>query len=402
MNVRAPIAILLLTLGTWSTAVAAPEGQLTHRRPRLARADVVRPGRDRRDHHAVHGPLRAARRAGEADAGQRAWRRAWPSRGRVSQDGLVYEFVLRKGARFHNGEPVTAEDVKFSFERYRGAGAKPLKERVAGGRDRRSRARALPPQGAVARLHDLLRHAGHRRRLDRAQEVRREGRRRRLQEGARSAPGPYQFVSLHAGRRAGARGLRRLLAQGAEREAPGASSRCRTRPRGWPMLKRGEVDIAYSIRGRAGRGARAHAGAHAHADLPVGHVLARLPRAVGPEVAVARPARAPGRQPRHRPAGHQPGRDARASRRSPAASSRTASSSSGRRRCRPYDPARAKQLLAEAGYPNGFDAGDYYCDASYANLGEAVVNYLQRGGHPDAAAPAGARGVLRAVTARRS
>src|SRR5262249_2867142 len=42
----------------------------------------------------------------------------------------------------------------------------------------------------------------------------------------------------------------------------------------------------------------------------------------------------------------------------------------------PYDPARAKRPLTEAGYPNGFDAGDYYCDASYANLGEAVVNYL--------------------------
>src|ERR1700694_4661037 len=29
----------------------------------------------------------------------------------VSPDGLVYEFVLRRGVKFHNGDPVTAEDV---------------------------------------------------------------------------------------------------------------------------------------------------------------------------------------------------------------------------------------------------------------------------------------------------
>ena len=32
----------------------------------------------------------------------------------ISSDNLTYEFVLRKGAKFHNGDPVTAEDVKFS------------------------------------------------------------------------------------------------------------------------------------------------------------------------------------------------------------------------------------------------------------------------------------------------
>src|SRR5437867_1802236 len=47
-----------------------------------------------------------------------------------SKDGLTYEFVLRKGVKFHNGDPVTAEDVKFSYERYRGAGVKLLKDRV--------------------------------------------------------------------------------------------------------------------------------------------------------------------------------------------------------------------------------------------------------------------------------
>src|SRR5215813_12108443 len=39
----------------------------------------------------------------------------------LSDDGLLYEFVLRKGITFHNGEMITAEDVKFSFERYRGS-----------------------------------------------------------------------------------------------------------------------------------------------------------------------------------------------------------------------------------------------------------------------------------------
>ena len=30
----------------------------------------------------------------------------------VSKDGLTYEFVLRKGVKFHNGDVVTAEDVQ--------------------------------------------------------------------------------------------------------------------------------------------------------------------------------------------------------------------------------------------------------------------------------------------------
>jgi hypothetical protein len=58
------------------------------------------------------------------------WPPAWRSRGRRAPDGLVYEFKLREGLRFHNGDPFTAEDVKFSFERYRGNAAKILHERV--------------------------------------------------------------------------------------------------------------------------------------------------------------------------------------------------------------------------------------------------------------------------------
>ena len=47
-----------------------------------------------------------------------------------SPDGRVYEFKLRRDLKFHNGDPITTEDVKFSFERYRGAGSKLLADRV--------------------------------------------------------------------------------------------------------------------------------------------------------------------------------------------------------------------------------------------------------------------------------
>ena len=35
----------------------------------------------------------------------------------VSDDGLTYRFQLRQGVMFHNGDEVTAEDVKFTLER---------------------------------------------------------------------------------------------------------------------------------------------------------------------------------------------------------------------------------------------------------------------------------------------
>jgi peptide/nickel transport system substrate-binding protein len=46
----------------------------------------------------------------------------------VSADQRTYDFKLREGLKFHNGDPFTAEDVKFSFQRSKVG--KVLKDRV--------------------------------------------------------------------------------------------------------------------------------------------------------------------------------------------------------------------------------------------------------------------------------
>lgn len=48
----------------------------------------------------------------------------------VSDDTKVYEFKLRKGVKFHNGDDMTAEDVVFTVNRYKAAQAKVLKDRI--------------------------------------------------------------------------------------------------------------------------------------------------------------------------------------------------------------------------------------------------------------------------------
>ncbi len=48
----------------------------------------------------------------------------------ISPDSKVYEFKLRRGVKFHNGDTMTSEDVVFGFKRYKGAQAKFLHDRI--------------------------------------------------------------------------------------------------------------------------------------------------------------------------------------------------------------------------------------------------------------------------------
>src|SRR6266550_6523348 len=69
-----------------------------------------------------HGLLKPMPGSGSAPSLAQSWS--------MAKDGLSAEFTLRPGIKFHNGEPVTSDDVKFSLERYRGGAAKILKDTV--------------------------------------------------------------------------------------------------------------------------------------------------------------------------------------------------------------------------------------------------------------------------------
>ena len=128
----------------------------------------------------------------------------------------AYEFKLRKGLKFHNGDPFTAEDVKFSFQRTKGGTAAAEGQ---GGRHRRSAPRALRAARAVARLHDLSTARSPAAPAGSCPRPNGEGRPRRLQEAPDRARA-LQVRQQQAGHRARDGGLRGLLAQDAVGQAP--------------------------------------------------------------------------------------------------------------------------------------------------------------------------------------
>jgi peptide/nickel transport system substrate-binding protein len=294
----------------------------------------------------------------------------------MSPDGLVYEFVLRKGAKFHNGDPVTAEDVKFSLERYRGASAKPLKESVAAvetpdpGRVRIRLKRAWPDfmtfyLGATGAAWIVPK-----------KYVEKVG-----DEGFKKAPvgaGPYKFVSFTPGVE--------LVLEAFEqywRKAPNVK---RVVLKSIPdettrlaALKRGEVDIAYNLRGELAQEIRRTPGLTLKPNVGQATHWVSFAEQWDPK--------SPWHDRRVRlAANHAIDRPAMNQADALGFAKLTGSiiPSSFEFYWQPpgytYDLARTKQLLAEAGYPNGFDAGDYFCDAAIVNIGEPVVNYLNAAG----------------------
>ncbi len=292
----------------------------------------------------------------------------------ASADGLVYEFTLRRGATFHNGEPVTSDDVKFSFERYRGISAKALKDRVAAIETpdaRRVRFRlkqawpdfmafyATPATGAawiVPRKY-----------------VEKVG-----EDGFKKAPigaGPYKLASFTPGvemvldafdgywRKTPS--VKRLVFKA----IPDPATRL-------AMLKRGEVDVAYAINGELAEEVRRTPGLTLKPTPFVStHWLVFVDQWDQTSPWHDRRVRLAANHAVDRQAINQ----AVTLGFSRITGSIIPTSFDFYWQPQPYahDKAKARQLLAEAGYPKGFDAGDFWCDASACVYGEPVLNDLQ-------------------------
>ncbi len=290
-----------------------------------------------------------------------------------SPDGLVYEFKLRRGLKFHNGDPVTAEDVKFSFERYKGAGAKELQARVEHVETPdpltvRFRLKAPWPDfmtfyGTTATAAGIV---VPKRYLGQVGE-----------DGFRKHPigaGPYKFVS-HAP------GIEVVLEAytGYWRRVPNVKRLImKSVPEGTTrvaMLKNGEADIAYVLDGSEAEDVKR--------DPRLTLVATRHASIFWIEFADQWDPKSPWHDKRLRQAVNY------------ALDRKAISEAACLGFCPPagvivprvmdyalqvepppYDPQKAKQLLAEAGYPKGFDAGELVPIPPFFTVAEATVNYL--------------------------
>ena len=291
-----------------------------------------------------------------------------------AKDHLSYTFTLRKNVRFHDGSPLTAEDVKFSFERYKGASATLLKEKVKD-------VQVVNP----AQVRFVLKEpwpdfmlfygttasgAGW---IVPKHYVEKVG-----EDGFKKAPigaGPYKVVAFTPGVELVLEAfeqywrkplsVKRLVMRSMVEETTRAAA-----------LKRGEVDIAYLLSGPVADEIKRTPGLTLKAPLLTGAFWIELPEQWDPK--------SPWHDRRVRlAANHAIDRQA-VNQAETLGFSRLTGSIVPRVfqfavAVEPpaYDPGRAKKLLAEAGYPNGFDAGEFFPFPPYNSMGEALQGQLQ-------------------------
>ena len=289
-----------------------------------------------------------------------------------SPDGLVYEFILRRGLTFHNGDPFTAEDVHYSFGRYKGASAKLLHAKVKAVEvldAHRLRFVLHAPWPDFLTVYSAL--ASGVGWIVPKQYLGQVG-----DEGFKQHPiglGPYRFVRADPGvglvleaydrywRRTPA--IQRLVLK----SVPDPTTRL-------AMLKTGELDIAGLPPDEA-------AAVRDDPKLRLAHAM------TGITVWLEFPGQWDPKSPWH---------DRRVRLAANLAIDKQAiSESAGFGLDRPtgsiipralayalpvepfpYDPTQAKRLLAEAGYPHGFDAGDLTPFPPVIRVAEAVGSYL--------------------------
>ncbi len=290
-----------------------------------------------------------------------------------SADGLVYEFKLRRGLKFHNGDPVTTEDVKFSFERYKGAGAKELQARVEA-------VEVVDPLTVRFRLKaawpDFMTFYGTTATAA-AIVVPKKYMTQVGDEGFRKHPigaGPFKFVSHTPGveviLEANTAYWRRVpnVKRLVMKSVPEDTTRV-------VMLKNGEADIAVALDGPQAEDVKR--------DPRLQLVATRHASIFWVEFADQWDPKSPWHDKRLRQAVNF------------ALDRKAISEAACLGFCPPagvivprvmdfalqvspppYDPKKARQLLAEAGYPNGFDAGELVPIPPFFTTAEAVVNYL--------------------------
>jgi len=294
-----------------------------------------------------------------------------------SEDGLTYEFKLRPGLTFHNGDPVTTEDVKFSFDRYKGTGATALKDHVreveiVDSQVVRFHLKAPWPDfmtfyGTTATAAGIIVPKKY------LTEV--------GDDGFKKHPigaGPYKFVSTKPGvevvLEAFPKYWRRVpsVKTLVMRSVPEATTRAL-------MLKTGEADIAYALDGIDAEGIQKDPKLKIVASKHASIFWVEFTEQWDPK---------------------SPWHDLRVRQAANYALDRQKINEAGclgfcppagvivprvmdfalQAEPMPYNPEKAKQLLTDAGYPKGFDAGEFTPNPGFPTVADSIMNYLNAAG----------------------